>query len=82
MIAKLTPELREALRQSAGPVALEDEETSEVFYLVDEATLAQAEQQADRAAIQQGIEDMEAGRVIPLDEVMRRVREPIARATK
>jgi predicted transcriptional regulator len=78
MIAKLTPELREALRHADGPLPIEDEQTSEVYYLVDEATLEHARQQADRQAIQEGIADMEAGRVLSLEELDRRLKAVIA----
>ena len=81
MIARMTPELREAIRQTPGPVPVRDDDTSTVYYLVDEATLAHAEQQADLAAIRKGIADMEAGRVITLDELDQRVRAAIAQAT-
>jgi predicted transcriptional regulator len=74
MTPKLTPEQREALEHSDGPVAVEDDETHRVYVLVDEPTCARLKQQGDLAAIREGIADMEAGRVAPLDEVMARIR--------
>jgi predicted transcriptional regulator len=74
MSPKLTPEQREALDHSNGPVRVEDEQTHRVYYLVDEPTLNSLRQQEDLAAIREGIADMEAGRVAPLDEVMSRIR--------
>ncbi len=74
MLPKLTPEQREALSRADGPVPVEDEETQRVYFLVDEPTLAAWEREQDRDAIREGIADMEAGRVAPLDEVMARIR--------
>ncbi|HEV2970907.1 MAG TPA: hypothetical protein VGY55_13125 [Pirellulales bacterium] len=74
MSPKLTPEQREALDHSDGPVPVEDEQTHRVYYLVDEPTLNSLRQQEDLAAIREGIADMEAGRVAPLEEVMSRIR--------
>ena len=74
MTLKLTAEQRQALDQSDGPVAVEDDETHRVYVLVDEPTFASLKQQGDLSAIREGIADMEAGRVAPLDEVMARIR--------
>jgi len=70
MAPKLTSEQRAALKQDGAPVRVEDDETHQVYFLVDKVTL----ESADREAIRQGIADMEAGRVAPLDEVMARIR--------
>lgn len=75
MIAKLTSEQREALKQGIGPVPVEDEQTHEVYFLVDKATL----EQADHDAIRQGIADMEAGRVLTLEELDARIHARIHR---
>jgi predicted transcriptional regulator len=74
MTPKLTPEQREALDQSDGLVTVEDEQTHRRYFLVDEATFSILQRQDDLAAIREGIADMEAGRVAPLDEVMARIR--------
>ena len=73
MTPKLTPEQREALDRSDGPMAVEDEQTHRVYYLVDESTFNSLQQQEDVAAIQGGIADMEAGRVVTRDELDARI---------
>ena len=74
MTPKLTREQLEALDQSGGPVAVEDERNCRRYFLVDEATFQSLRQQEDLAAIREGLEDVEAGRVAPLDDVMSRIR--------
>jgi predicted transcriptional regulator len=74
MTPKLTAEQREALGQSAGPLLIEDEQSQRHYYLLDESTFRNLRQQEDLAAIHEGIADMEAGRVAPLDEVIARIR--------
>ena len=75
MTPKVTDEIRQALQNQPGsPVRIEDDQTHQVYVIVDERTHEQAmqalrEQQDDIAAIQAGIEDMEAGRFRPLEEV-------------
>src|SRR5262245_33059560 len=78
MALKLSPEQREAVRQEGGPVQVEDEQTHQLYVLVDSTAYDRAMQalrhQQDREAIREGIADMEAGRVAPLDEVCARIR--------
>lgn len=74
MTPKLTPEQCAALDRSNGPLAVEDERTNRVYYVVDESTFASLQQQEDIAAIHEGIADMEAGRVVTLDELDVRIR--------
>ena len=74
MTPKLTAEQREALERSDGPVLVEDEQTHRVYFLVDESTLSALQQQEDLCAIQDGIADMEAGRVVTLEELDARLR--------
>lgn len=74
MTPKLSAEQREALDRSDGPVPVEDEQTHRRYYLVDSATLHNLQEVKDLVAIRDGIADMEAGRVAPLDEVMARIR--------
>lgn len=81
MTPKLTSEQREALKQGAGPVPVEDEQTNQVYFLVDKVTLDALRQDADRDAIRQGIADMEAGRVLSLEDVDARIQAAI-RQTK
>lgn len=79
MTPKLTNEQREALKTSGTPVPVEDDETHEVYFLVDKVTLDTLRQDADREAIRQGIADMEAGRVVTLDELDARIQARIRR---
>jgi predicted transcriptional regulator len=80
MPPKITPEQREALGHSIGPVLVEDEQTRRVYFLVDPSTLETLQRQEDLAAIRDGIADMEAGRVAPLAEVMERIRSNLGLA--
>ena len=74
MTPKLTAEQREALDHSDGPVPVEDEKTKRIYFLVDPTTLETLRAQEDLAAIREGIADAEAGRVITLEELDRRIR--------
>jgi len=74
MIPKLTAEQREALDRNNGPVAVKDEQTNRVYFLVDPSTLDALQREEDLAAIREGIADMEAGRTAPLADVMERIR--------
>jgi predicted transcriptional regulator len=77
MTPKLTPEQCEALDRSDGPLPVEDERTHRVYYVVDEPTLASLQRQEDLAAIREGIADMEAGRIVTLEELDARIRARI-----
>ena len=81
MITKLTSEQRDAIRKHDGPVPVEDDETQEVYYIVDRRMLDLLHDD-DRRAIQNGIADMEAGRVLSLDELDRRIQTQIKASTK
>jgi predicted transcriptional regulator len=82
MTPKLTPEQREALDGSDGPVAVEDEQTHRVYYLVDDSTYNSLQQQEDLAALKYGIADLEAGRVVTLDELDARISARLKKALK
>jgi predicted transcriptional regulator len=76
---KLTQEQRDAIRQHGGPVEVEDDETQKVYVIVDadlhnRATQALKEHET-RRAIRAGLDDLEAGRVIPFAEVDARLRK-------
>ena len=76
----LTDEQRQALRSHPGkPIEIEDQETKNVYFIVDQALLERAmqalQQEQDHAAIREGIEQMEAGLGQPLDEVDAEIRE-------
>lgn len=80
MTAKLTKELSAALH-ATGESELEvvDPETSRQYFIVEGETHRQAMDalrcQRDRAAITQGIAEMEAGEGIPVAEARRLTRE-------
>ncbi len=59
--------------------SVEDDETHEVYFLVEKATLDQVERNADQAAVRQGIAGLEAGRVVSLDELDSRIQSRIRR---
>jgi hypothetical protein len=77
MNPKLTAEQLDALKQSCGPVLVENEQTREVYFLVDKLTMDSLLQSADRAAIQNGIADLERGNVLTLDELDARIHSVI-----
>jgi predicted transcriptional regulator len=74
----LTEEQREALALQPDGIEVEDPETRKVYVLADaelhRRALEALANQEDREAIQAGIADMEAGRVLPFEEVDRRIR--------
>jgi predicted transcriptional regulator len=78
MIIKLTEEQLQALERGDGVVPVEDSETHRRYFLVEESTFKSLQQQEDLAAIRSGIEDMEAGRVLTLDELDSRIRARLA----
>ncbi len=79
MTPKLTQEQREAIRQRQGrPLEIKDDETRKVYVIIesdlfDRATHALEEHDA-RSAIRAGIDDLEAGRVVPFAEVDKKLR--------
>lgn len=77
MIPKLTAEQREALRQGEGPVAVQDEQTQELYFIVDKSTLEVLRAEQDMAAIREGLADVEAGRVTPLGDSIARIRREL-----
>jgi len=79
---RITDEQRQALAsQHDGPVPAEDAETHQTYFIYPEALHQRAMQalreQDDIAAIQQGIDDMEAGRLIPLEEAEAEIRQDL-----
>lgn len=77
-MVKLTVEQREALQEHPEGVACEDTETHRVYFLVDseihQRALQTLKRQQDREAIAEGLADMEAGRVVPLDQAFEEIR--------
>lgn len=79
MMTKLSEDQRQALRNHpGGPIPVEDEQTRQRYVLVDqelhERAMRALRQQEDLTAIQDGINDMEAGNVVSFDEVDARIR--------
>ena len=82
MTPKLSDEQRLTIQAKDGqPVPVEDEQTHRIYVIVDSETHQRAMQalqrQEDLAAIQEGIDDMEAGRGMPAEEADRRIREKL-----
>jgi hypothetical protein len=79
MTPKLSEDQLQALRDhSGGPITVEDDQTHKHYVLVDQGLHEQAmlalQRQEDLAAIQAGIDDMEAGNVVAFDDVDARIR--------
>jgi predicted transcriptional regulator len=85
MAAKLTIEQSEALHQSGDSLPMVDPKTERIYLLVDQSVHQQAmealqrQRDDDMAAIQQGIDDMEAGRVMTLEESKARTEAALAK---
>lgn len=77
-MVKLTAEQREALQEHPEGVACEDTETHRAYFLVDSEihrrALRALKRQQNREAITEGLGDMEAGPVIPLDQAFEEIR--------
>jgi predicted transcriptional regulator len=78
MRLSISDELRQALAQQPSGVEVEDQQTQRVYILTDAELHRRAMQalnkQEDHDAIQAGIDDMEAGRVVPYEQVSRELR--------
>jgi len=74
MTPKLTREQCEALDRSDGPLAVENERTHRVYYVVDEPTLSSLQHEEELAAIRDGVAAMQAGRIVTLEELDARIR--------
>jgi predicted transcriptional regulator len=79
MNPKITPEMADALHANNGDVRVTDPDTQRVYVLVDDDTHRKAmealRQREDLEAIQDGVDDMNAGRMVPAEEAHKRVRE-------
>jgi predicted transcriptional regulator len=77
MKTPLSDEQRQALDQQPEGIEVEDSQTQKVYFLTDAELHRRAmealRRQEDHDAIQAGIDDMEAGRVMPYEEVSRRL---------
>jgi predicted transcriptional regulator len=58
------------------PLPVEDEQSNQIYFLVDKTTI----ESADRDAIRRGIADMEAGRVLTLEELDARIQARIRKS--
>ena len=84
MKAQLTTEQSDALNRGVEPLYLVDPGTHRVYVLVDQHLHQQAmdalqrQRDEDVAAIRQGLDDMQTGRGMSLDESRARTREALA----
>jgi hypothetical protein len=73
MTAKLTPEQASALHAGGdAPLPVIDPHTNQLYFLVDQETMASLQQKSDLQAIEAGIADLQAGRTMSLEESQRR----------
>jgi len=83
MNPKLSQELLNALHASEDELEITDPNTNRVYVLVDQESLLRAraalkrQQQEDLSAIQQGIDDVEAGRTVPAKDAHRNIRDKL-----
>jgi predicted transcriptional regulator len=88
MKAQLTTEQSDALNQSDDTLSLVDPRTHRVYVLVDQIVHQQAmdalqrQRDEDAAAIQQGLDDMHAGRGMSLDESRTRTLDALVRLSQ
>ncbi len=80
MTPKLTNEQAEALHQSGDEMPILDPSTNKCYVVVEQSVHMQAkaalqrQQEEDMSAIQEGIDDVKAGRVMPLEEAHQEVK--------
>ena len=81
MTPKLTNEQRDAIRERGGPVEIEDDETRKIDVIIDgdlhQRAMQALEEHDTRRAIRAGLDDLEAGRVVPFAEVDARLRSKL-----
>ncbi|MCA9123938.1 MAG: hypothetical protein H6822_20520 [Planctomycetaceae bacterium] len=78
MTAKLSKELSNALSGHDQIEAI-DPETGRIFIVTEKSLFELSHQQQINAAIQRGVEDMEAGRTMTIEESRRRSNEALDR---
>ena len=61
------------LIERGAPIAVEDEESHRVYFLVDPTMFDSLRSEADMTALLAGIADADAGRTAPLDEATQRI---------
>jgi predicted transcriptional regulator len=81
MKTTLTDEQRHALDEQPEGIEIEDERTRRVYILADadlhRRAIEALRRQEDNQAVHSGIDDMQAGRVVPFEDVDRRIREKL-----
>ncbi len=88
MKVQLTTEQSNALKQSSGSLSLVDPGTGKVYVLVDVSIhqrameALQLQQNGDDAAVQQGLDDMHAGRGMSVDESRARTEDALSRMSQ
>ena len=88
MKAQLTTAQSDAVNQSDDPLSLVDPRTHRVYVLVDQRIhqqgmdALQRQRGEDVAAIEQGLDDMHAGRGMSLDESRARTLDALARLSQ
>ena len=84
MTPKLTNEQSQALHEAGDELPILDPSTNKFYVVIEQAVHEQAkaalqrQQSDDLAAIKEGIEDMKAGRVTPLDEAHQEIKRKFA----
>lgn len=84
MTPKLTNEQVEALHQAGDEMPILDPSTNKFYVVVEQSVHIQAkaalqrQQDEDLTAIREGIEDVKAGRVMPLEEAHQEVKRKFA----
>ena len=80
MTPKLSNELSDAMHAGNGELEFVDPANNRTYVVVEQTVLNQAkaviqrQEQDDLAAINRGLEDVEAGRTMPLDEAFDSIR--------
>ena len=86
MKTKLSEEQRRALTTHPDGIEVEDAQTQKLYFLTDadqhHRAIDALKKQENLDAIQCGIDDMEAGQVIPFKEVDQRIRNKLGIASK
>lgn len=81
MTPKLSQEQREAIQQHGGPVEVEDDETRKVYVIIEgdlhQRAMQALEEHDARRAIRAGIDDLQAGRIVPFAELDSRLRKKL-----
>ena len=84
MTPKLNDELRQALQEQGGTVKVQDDQTHQMYVLTESGFFKRAvqalQEQEDHAAIQAGIDAMEKGKVLTLDDLDRRIQSRLSAA--